>query len=126
MLQPRFMTRGDIPALFTKLDSRLTGAIRSKPQSEIYSSLPTITGHSPPSLVPGTAWTNETYISVHWPRLAYPIALEALTALFLVITIWQTVEIKMQPWKSTILLLLFHGLKDEFGFDPLRPSELSR
>lgn len=24
----------------------------------------------------------------------------------------------MQPWKSTTLPLLFHGLKDEFGFDP--------
>lgn len=79
--------RGDIPALFTKLASRLTGAIRSKPQSEIYSSLPTSTGHSPPSLVTDTAWTNETYISVRWQWLAHPIALEALTALFLVVTI---------------------------------------
>jgi hypothetical protein len=24
----------------------------------------------------------------------------------------------MQPWKAKILPLLFHGPKDEFGFDP--------
>ncbi|KAL0265060.1 hypothetical protein SLS55_001018 [Diplodia seriata] len=59
----------------------------------------------------GVAKHTVTCVSVRWPWLAYPAVLLALTAVFLVATIVESVgRSGFHIWKGNPLALLFHGL----------------
>ena len=57
----------------------------------------------------GTAWKGETYVSVRWAWLSFPISVAGLALAFLVSTIIETAHRDILVWKSSNLALLFHG-----------------
>ncbi|KAF4545037.1 uncharacterized protein LTHEOB_5448 [Lasiodiplodia theobromae] len=62
----------------------------------------------------GVALRTVTCVSVRWPWLAYPVVLLALTGVFLVATIVESVaRSRGRIWKGNPLALLFHGLDGE-------------
>jgi len=63
------------------------------------------------------AYVSETCVRVHCGWIVYPPAVSLLTALFLVMVLVQT-EIKNRDgfargWKSSLLPLVYHGIKIE-------------
>ena len=59
----------------------------------------------------GTTSRFDTYFHVRWGWLAYPVAVVLISIIFLVVTIWKSRGV--EPWKSSVTALLFHGLTDE-------------
>jgi hypothetical protein len=58
----------------------------------------------------GTAYELQAYIAIRWIWLAFPASLLVLTLLFLVFIVAQSAESGVAVWKSSPLVLLFHGL----------------
>jgi len=69
--------------------------------------------------VVGTALATESYVHVRWGFIALPIAVVALTAMFLAAAMWRTKASGSKLWKSSALAMLFHGLdsgtREKFG-----------
>ena len=62
-------------------------------------------------LAVGIALGSQTCIGIRWSWLSFPAALIVLTMIFLVITVLQISSSEVrQLWKSSSLVLLFHGL----------------
>ncbi len=92
--------------LFDNLATAMTNNMRQKWVSEV-SGLP---GGAPAH---GIAWRTETYVRVYWAWMALPIALLALTLVFLIATMTQNHRCKVMAWKSSSLAVLLHGVTDE-------------
>ncbi|KAF2088718.1 hypothetical protein K490DRAFT_55353 [Saccharata proteae CBS 121410] len=54
----------------------------------------------------GITWQSETYVHVRWPWITLPVALEILTLVFLIGTIWRSNVAGVAVWKSSTLALL--------------------
>ncbi|KAK3060926.1 hypothetical protein LTS18_007408 [Coniosporium uncinatum] len=69
--------------------------------------------------VVGTALATESHVHVRWVFVALPIAVVALTAMFLVAAMWRTKASGSKLWKSSALAMLSHGLdsgtREKFG-----------
>ena len=61
----------------------------------------------------GKMFKQDTCIEVRWRFMALPIILVALTIIFLVAMIVETVSRSNRPWKSSSLALLFSGLESD-------------
>ncbi|KAE8385910.1 hypothetical protein BDV23DRAFT_164216 [Aspergillus alliaceus] len=61
--------------------------------------------------VKGMTWTAESFVSVRWPWMIFPIALVAMTIIFLAVTMIKTRN--QYIWKSSPLALLFSDLAVE-------------
>ena len=55
--------------------------------------------------------TLEQYVHIRWAWLALPILLALLSLLFLLLTIYTTKQNRVSIWKSSTLVLLYHGLE---------------
>jgi hypothetical protein len=60
----------------------------------------------------GTTTVSESYVVVSWPWLVLPATLLALGAVLLVSTFSVDKHHKLNPWKSSSLPVLYHGLDD--------------
>ena len=82
----------------------------------------------------GIAIKTETCIKIRWAWISFPIALIALTIVFLAVTIWRTRKNKRGSrehgvWKSLSLATLFGGLGEEARYESgmvEKKSELER
>ncbi|KNG89899.1 hypothetical protein ANOM_001723 [Aspergillus nomiae NRRL 13137] len=83
----------DISTVFTSLATSLTTHARNQVCK---------------ASVKGMTWTVESFVSVRWPWMILPIALVAMTILFLVVTMIKTRN--QYIWKSSPLALLFSDL----------------
>lgn len=67
--------------------------------------------------VTGTAWRQETYISVRWAWLSLPFGLLVLSLAFLLVTIFKAENMKTRErigiWKTSALAVLMNGLTDD-------------
>jgi hypothetical protein len=62
--------------------------------------------------VVGTVYVTQVYVSVQWVWLALPAALVTLSALFLASTVFMNRRQRLKLWKTSVLAVLFHGLKE--------------
>lgn len=86
-----------VDAVFKSLATRLTNHVRTAP-------------NICRSAFSGTVWSNETYISVSWPWIFYPVAVVGTTFLLLLAIIIKTRDEYI--WKSSPLALVFLGMQD--------------
>ncbi len=68
--------------------------------------------------VNGTVWSDRSFVDVRWPWIALPLSLNLLGIMFLVLSIVYTNKQKLPLWKSSLLAITYHGLRDE-SIDPL-------
>ena len=60
----------------------------------------------------GLIYTAETCITVNWSWLAYPCALAILVLAFFLGIMVESIRYRQQDWKTSILPVLFHGLRE--------------
>ncbi|KAL4888134.1 hypothetical protein BDV59DRAFT_148904 [Aspergillus ambiguus] len=58
----------------------------------------------------GIVWTSQTQIRVQWAWIAFPISLLLLTLIFFVVTLFQSRNQRLAPWKSSTLPMLCSDL----------------
>ncbi|KAE8136607.1 hypothetical protein BDV38DRAFT_283819 [Aspergillus pseudotamarii] len=63
--------------------------------------------------IPGQAYTNTTFIKVHWPRIILPVATVSLSGFFLVATALSSKRANIMLWESSMLPLLNLRLVDK-------------
>ncbi|XXH05686.1 hypothetical protein Hte_012121 [Hypoxylon texense] len=63
--------------------------------------------------VRGRATSAESYVRVHWGFAVLPILVVAGAALFLAVAIYRTKRSRTEPWKSSALAALLHGLDED-------------
>ncbi|EXJ63428.1 uncharacterized protein A1O5_11477 [Cladophialophora psammophila CBS 110553] len=86
----------DLPAMIQNLANSLTNMIRTSPDS---------------TLVAGEAFRSEAFIKIHWPWISLPAIVVFSSNSLLVIMMIQSHRKRSPIWKSSVLALLFHGLK---------------
>lgn len=64
----------------------------------------------------------DTYIKVRWRWLAFPLALEGITLVFLLLTIMKSRMADMENWKSSSLAIFRCGLLGDGDFKLTEPS----
>jgi hypothetical protein len=87
---------------FERLATALTNVIRSDLSST--------------ELVVGDAFTNETYVAVHWAWLTFPLAMLALSTAFLIATVVKTSEAShgdVGIWKTSAMPALIYSLPQD-------------
>ncbi|RYO90226.1 hypothetical protein DL766_009935 [Monosporascus sp. MC13-8B] len=63
--------------------------------------------------VPGHAVSQQSYVHVRWGFAVVPIVVVVATALFLALAIHRARQSGTEPWKSSALAMLFHGLDED-------------
>jgi hypothetical protein len=86
-----------LDAMFNNIARSMTLAIRTRTDST--------------TLVNGTSYTQQTFVSVQWAWISLPFALLALSLLFLIDVALSTRIAGLQPWKGSSIATLFHGLR---------------
>lgn len=102
-----FFQAPNISVVFDNIARAMTSNFRQK---WVVPEFPGYAGGSPTQ---GIAWRTETYVRVNWAWLILPIALEALTGVFLVATVARSWKARMVAWKSSVLALMLHGVPDQ-------------
>lgn len=64
-------------------------------------------------LAVGTAYVEQSFVSVQWGWFALPVAIMVLVLLFLFVIWALTRKADIQPWKSSTMATLFHGLDND-------------
>jgi hypothetical protein len=85
-----------LDALFNNIARSMTLAIRTQ------------TGST--TLVNGTSYTQQIFVSIQWAWISLPFALLILALLFLMGVAHSTRMAGLQPWKGSSIATLFHGL----------------
>jgi hypothetical protein len=91
---------------FERLATAMTNVIRSDPSSR--------------ENIVGDAFVAETYVVVHWVWLAFPLAMLALSIIFLIATIIKTstgTQGSVGIWKTSAMPALIYGLPDGVRHD---------
>lgn len=101
--------------LFANLAKSMTRSIRSvntSSQLELYKAFYPWSPNDPSKFSPahGTATYPHVYVSIRWRWIAFPVTLILLTAIFLAITMNDTMRHYTPIWKSSPLPLLFSSL----------------
>jgi hypothetical protein len=87
---------------FERLATALTNVVRSDSNSN--------------ELVAGKAFVAETYVAVHWPWLAFPLAMLSLSIIFLVATVLKTsgtANGDIGVWKTSAMPTLIYSLPQD-------------
>ncbi|KAI1077392.1 hypothetical protein F5B20DRAFT_552313 [Whalleya microplaca] len=75
-------------------------------------------------LMSGRTISVESFVHVRWGFAVLPILVVVGTALFLVGAIYSTRQSHTQPWKSSALAMLFHGLEDDIRAQFVQAGDL--
>ncbi|KAL1623848.1 hypothetical protein SLS54_004311 [Diplodia seriata] len=94
---------GNIPSSMRDVASSVTRAIREAPAQ--HNGIATKAFHPP-----------GTYIKVHWWWLALPVALQAMTLVFLVVTFCRSRIERLENWKSSSLAVFRSGILSQGDF----------
>lgn len=68
-------------------------------------------------MVNGTAWGQQTYVHLRWQWMSMPLILLFLGLLFLVSAILQSHRGEVDIYKTSVLAVLFHGLREDIAVE---------
>ena len=118
--QQRLMMSTNITTMFDKLVASMNRALRrTSPESQRFLRYKEKDGtiQNPRNITDvgpaiGTAASREIYVVVHWPWLAFPIALWLTALIFFLLTLLSTYRHKLEVWKLSPLPLIFNRVDD--------------
>jgi len=61
----------------------------------------------------GSASSQQSIVAVRWPWMILPFAILALVGVYLISVVVATKRMKLEPWKTSSLAVLMHGLADD-------------